>query len=63
MKSNYVGRPKQEIIKDKRIIIPITTYEQELLREYASKNNTTIANIFYPVFRRLIEDGDIQNGI
>lgn len=60
MKSNYVGRPKQEVIKDKRIIVPITRVEQEMLRQYCRENDTTIANIFYPVFRRLMENGDTR---
>ena len=51
-----MGRPKSEVVKDKRIALRVTQEEHDKLKEYASKTNIKslqYSNRSYDIFEDL----------
>jgi len=49
-----MGRPKLEVVKDKRIALRVTQDEYDKLKEYASKNNISVSKAIYGEVKKLI---------
>ena len=51
-----MGRPKSLNAKDKKLAIRLTQSEYLRLKEYADKNNVTIAQLFRERFSEIISE-------
>lgn len=51
-----MGRPKSEVVKDKRIALRVTQEEHDKLKEYASKNKVSVSEAIYRELKKAFFD-------
>lgn len=49
-----MGRPKAEVVRDKRIALRVTQEEHDKLIKYASKNGQSVSEVIYEEVKRII---------